>query len=341
MNVLITGGAGFIGSNLVHYISQFRPNWNMTVVDLLTYAGNLQNISSVLEGPKCKFVRADIADSAAMSKVFSSTRFDLVFHLAAESHVDRSIMGASAFVRTNVLGTQTLLDLARSSDVQRFVHVSTDEVYGSLGREGRFVETTPLDPTSPYAASKAASDLMVLACYKTHRFPVLVTRCTNNYGPYQFPEKFLPLFISNALEDKKLPLYGDGTNVRSWIHVNDHCEGLLRVAEKGREGEVYNLGGEEAAELENRYVAELLLQALKKPKELIEFVKDRPAHDLRYAVDCSKAQRELGWMPAISFEEGLQETVKWYSENRVWWEAIKSGEYLSYYQENYGERLSS
>ena len=341
MKVLITGGAGFIGSNLVHYLSEVRPTWSLTVVDLLTYAGNLENINSLISNKKIEFVKADITDSEAVNDLFDRKKYDLVFHLAAESHVDRSIHGAAAFVHTNVLGTQALLDAARRTGVKRFTHISTDEVYGSLGPTGRFVETTPLDPSSPYSASKAASDLLVLACGKTHGFDVVVTRCTNNYGPYHFPEKLIPLFITNALEDKPLPLYGDGMNVRSWLYVRDHCEALLLVAEKGRSGEVYNIGGMEEAELPNVEVTRTILQILNKPETLVKKVVDRPGHDRRYAIDYGKIKGELGWTPRTPFGEGIQKTVSWYLENEAWWRRIKSGEYLSFYGTNYTDRLAS
>ena len=338
MNVLVTGAAGFIGSNLVHYLVDKRPDWNITALDALTYAGNIQNIAELIDQKKIRFAKEDISDTEAVGAVFGRTKYDLVFHLAAESHVDRSIHGASAFVRTNVLGTQNLLDSARVSGVDRFVHISTDEVYGSLGPTGRFVETTPLDPSSPYSASKASSDLMVLACGKTHGFDVVVTRCTNNYGPFQFSEKLIPLFITNAMEDKSLPLYGDGMNVRSWIHVRDHCEALLMVAEKGRSGEVYNVGGSESAEIPNIEVTRAVLKALGKSESLIKKVADRPAHDFRYAVDYSKIKKELGWEPHTSFSVGLQQTVEWYKGNIAWWKAIKSGEYINFYEKNYKDR---
>jgi dTDP-glucose 4,6-dehydratase len=338
VKVLVTGAAGFIGSNLVHFLAQERPNWQITALDLLTYAGNLKNLSSVLDSKRVSFVKLDIADDKAIRRLFEEAKFDLVFHLAAESHVDRSIMSSLEFVRTNVLGTQVLLDAARAHGVGRFVHISTDEVYGSLGPTGAFVETTPLDPTSPYAASKAASDLMVLAACKTHNFNASVTRCTNNYGPFHFPEKLIPLFITNAMEGKKLPLYGDGMNVRSWLYVTDHCDALLRVAEKGTAGEVYNIGGSEDAELPNREVTFAILDILGKSRDLIQPVGDRPAHDRRYAIDHSKITRDLGWTPRTPFKIGLEQTVTWYLENRSWWEEIKSGAYLSYYEKNYANR---
>lgn len=338
MKVLVTGAAGFIGSNLVHYLVQHRPQWEIVALDLLTYAGNLKNISALIDAGKVRFARIDITDASALQELFTREHFDLVFHLAAESHVDRSILSASEFVRTNVLGTQNLLDSALRSKVGRFVHISTDEVYGSLGPTGAFVETTPLDPTSPYAASKAASDLMVLACCKTHGFNASVTRCTNNYGPYHFPEKLIPLFITNALEDKKLPLYGDGMNVRSWLYVTDHCEALLMVAERGRVGEVYNIGGSQEAELPNREVTQIILENLKKPASLIERVGDRPAHDRRYAIDYSKIKAELGWEPRTPFREGIVKTIEWYLEHQSWWREIKSGEYSTFYEKNYANR---
>jgi dTDP-glucose 4,6-dehydratase len=339
MNVLVTGAAGFIGSNLVHYIAKQRPSWNVTALDALTYAGNLKNIQSLLDSnQKITFTRANITSREAIEAVFDHGSFDIVFHLAAESHVDRSILSSEEFVTTNVYGTQVLVDVARSRGVERFVHISTDEVYGSLGPSGAFVETTPLDPTSPYAASKAASDLMALAAHKTHGYNISVTRCTNNYGPYHFPEKLIPLFITNAMENKPLPLYGDGLNVRSWVYVIDHCEALVLVAEKGRAGEVYNIGGGTDAELTNRRVTEMILTALEKPETLVQRVGDRPAHDRRYAIDHGKITEELGWSPNTSFEQGLQQTIAWYIDNESWWRDIKSGEYLSFYEKNYGCR---
>lgn len=338
MKVLVTGGAGFIGSNLVHYLCRERPSWHVTALDLLTYAGNLSNISGLVDTGTVKFERLDITDSDSVHALFERERYDMVFHLAAESHVDRSIMSAREFVSTNVMGTQVLLDASFRHKVEKFVHISTDEVYGSLGPTGTFFETTPLDPTSPYAASKAASDLMVLSFCKTHKFNASVTRCTNNYGYYHFPEKLIPLFITNAMENKKLPLYGDGMNVRSWLFAEDHCDGLLRVAEKGRAGEVYNIGGTPDCELPNRDVTFMILEMLGKSRDLIEPVGDRPAHDRRYAVDTSKIREELGWNAKTSFRDGLVKTISWYQANPDWWQSIKSGDYLSYYEKNYSNR---
>ena len=308
------------------------------MVDSLTYAGNIENISDLVDAKRVQFVRADIVSAEAMRGLFQTGKFELVFHLAAESHVDRSIAAADEFVRTNVLGTQILLDASLQHKVGRFVHISTDEVYGSLGETGYFTETTPLDPTSPYAASKASSDLMVLACAKTHHFDAVVTRCTNNYGPYQFPEKLIPLFVTNALEDKKLPLYGDGMNVRHWLHVRDHAAALLLVAESGKPGEVYNIGGGQDSELTNRAVTETILRILGKPASLVQSVGDRPAHDRRYAIDYSKLQDELGWQPKVNFRDGIAETVAWYQNNTSWWTRIKTGEYQRFYELNYGRR---
>ncbi len=349
MKVLITGAAGFIGSNLAHFLSESRPSWQLVALDALTYAGNLENIADLVDAGRVRFEKLDIADREAIGCLFEQESFDIVFHLAAESHVDRSIHSAEEFVRTNVLGTQVLIDAQlkaqraasqRGKTSPRFVHVSTDEVYGSLGPTGFFLETTPLNPTSPYAASKAASDLMVLSLVKTHGLNAVVTRCTNNYGPFQFPEKFIPLFVTNALENKKLPLYGDGMNVRSWLFVRDHCEALLLCAERGVAGEVYNIGGGGDGEIPNRDVATILLEALGKPTSLIEYVADRPAHDRRYAIDYSKINTALGWSPRTSFRDGLAMTVRWYVDNRAWWQSIKTGEYLSFYELNYSQRPS-
>jgi len=338
MRVLVTGAAGFIGSNFVHHVFEQRPDWRITALDLLTYAGNLENLAVLAGEERFAFVKADIADEAQLRRVFEQGPFDIIFHFAAESHVDRSNYGAAEFVRTNVLGTENLAALALSSGVKRFVHISTDEVYGSLGPTGSFSERSPLNPTNPYAASKASSDLMVLAHVKTNGLDAVVTRCTNNYGPYQFPEKLIPLFITNALEDKKLPLYGDGMNVRSWIFVKDHCRALLLAAERGRSGEVYNIGGPEESEVPNREITKKILALLGKPETLVERVADRPAHDRRYSVDCSKIKSELGWAPEVTLDLGLAQTVEWYLGHRDWWQRIKSGEYRAFYDMHYGQR---
>jgi dTDP-glucose 4,6-dehydratase len=335
MNVLVTGGSGFIGSNLVRLLLRERPDWRVVNLDKLTYAGNPENLSDVEEGARYRFVRGDICNGELIAEIFHTERISAVLHLAAESHVDRSILAPSVFIDTNVRGAQVLLEAAREHGVDRFLHVSTDEVYGSLGPTGRFTEETPIAPSSPYSASKASSDLLALAYAHTFHMPVVVTRCSNNYGPYQFPEKLIPLMIANAVRDRPLPVYGDGLNVRDWIHVEDHCWGLLAALEKGAAGEVYNLGG--SSERQNIQIVKLVLDKLGKPGLLIQYVKDRPGHDRRYAIDASKAGRRLGWVPRHSFEEGLGETVSWYVEHRDWWERILSGEYREYYQRQYGK----
>jgi dTDP-glucose 4,6-dehydratase len=333
--ILVTGGAGFIGSNFVRMLL-LGSDHEVVNVDALTYAGNLENLRDVEKHPRNKFVRGDIADPVAMDGVFATHRPDVVVHFAAESHVDRSVMDATAFVRTNVVGTQVMLDKSRIYKVKRFVHVSTDEVYGSLPAWGYFTEETPLQPNSPYSASKAGSDLLVRAASHTHDLDCVITRCSNNYGPYQFPEKLIPLMIANALEGKKLPVYGDGKNVRDWIHVSDHCEGVAAAMEQGKAGEVYNFGGD--AERENLFVVKEILRLCGKGEELIQYVKDRPGHDRRYAMDSSKARAVLGWRPRHSFETGLRKTVDWYIANKTWWERVRSGAYQAYYQQQYGGR---
>lgn len=340
MKVLVTGAAGFIGSNLVHYLHSEHPQWQIVALDLLTYAGNLENLAEVIDSKRLDFKKIDINDAQAVDALFAANKFDLVFHLAAETHVDRSIHAASEFARTNAVGTQNLLDAARTTGAGRFVHISTDEVYGSLGPTGVFVETTPLDPSSAYSASKAGSDLLVLASHRTHGQDVVVTRCTNNYGPYQFPEKLIPLFITNALEGKRLPLYGDGMNVRSWIYVGDHCEALLAVAERAKAGEVYNVGGTPDGELPNIEVTKKVLAILGKPESLIERVADRPGHDRRYAVDGAKMLREVGWKARTNFADGIKSTVQWYLDHENWWRRVKSGEYKRFYELNYANRRS-
>jgi dTDP-glucose 4,6-dehydratase len=338
MKLLVTGGAGFIGSNFVHF-SLAQNKYELVVLDALTYAGNLENLKDLNKRSDFKFIKGDIRDAKLIEKILKEESIDAVIHFAAESHVDRSILDPLSFVRTNVEGTQVLLDESRKYGLSKFVHISTDEVYGSLGPEGRFLETTPLDPSSAYSASKASSDMLALASFRTHGFPVCVTRCTNNYGPYQFPEKLVPLFISNALEDKPLPLYGDGKNVRSWLYVDDHSRAILKVLEAGRAGEVYNIGGAPESELENIAVTEVILTSLGKPKDLLRYVEDRKGHDRRYAVDFTKIKNELGWEPLVNFKEGIQKTINWYIENRDWWERVKSGEYQAFYDRYYADKL--
>ena len=338
MRILVTGGAGFIGSNLVRLLLAER-DVEVVNLDLLTYAGNLENLADVQDHPRYRFVRADVCDPEAVRSALAGV--DAVMHLAAESHVDRSIMGDAPFVRTNVLGTQTMLAAALAAGVGRFLHCSTDEVYGELpwrdpdaaGPRERFTEETPLQPRSPYSASKAGSDHLALAYHRTHGLDVVVTRCSNNYGAYQFPEKLIPLCVTNALEDRSLPVYGDGLNVRDWIHVDDHCRGMLAALERGRAGRVYNFGGD--AERTNLQVVRSILSSLGKDESLIQFVPDRAGHDRRYAVDSGRARAELGWAPRMGFERGLAETVAWYRAHPEWWRAIKSGEYRRFYEAQY------
>jgi len=329
--LLITGGCGFIGSNFIRYLLQTQSDLHLVNLDVLSYAGNLANLADVADHPRYRFVRGDITDPATVRAAM--TAVDAVVHFAAESHVDRSIQDSGPFVRTNVVGTQVLLDAARACGVARYVQVSTDEVYGSLGPTGAFTESTPLAPNSPYAASKAAADLLVRSYGQTFHLPVLITRCCNNYGPYQFPEKLLPLFICNLLRNEPVPVYGDGQNVRDWIHVRDHCAAVARVLFHGRPGEVYNIGGR--CEISNLELTHRLLALLGKPTSLIRYVADRPGHDRRYAIDCTKIETELGWRASISFEEGLRETVQWYKDNRIWVEQIRSGAYRDYYRKQY------
>ncbi|MCA9320192.1 MAG: dTDP-glucose 4,6-dehydratase [Planctomycetes bacterium] len=332
--ILVTGGAGFIGSNWIRQRRDRVPGERLVNVDLLTYAGNLENLSDLAEGPDYRFVRADIVDRAAMRQVFESESIDRVVHFAAESHVDRSIEDAGAFLSTNVIGTQVLIDLAREFGVDRYVQVSTDEVYGSLGDDGLFTESTPLAPNSPYSASKASGDMLVRAAVETHRFPGIITRCSNNYGPYQFPEKLIPLMIANALDERPLPVYGDGMNVRDWLYVSDHCEAIDTVLRRGEPGQVYNVGGHN--EMENIAIVKLLLGLVGKDESLITYVQDRPGHDRRYAIDASFIQQELGWTPAHRFEDGIRATVAWYLEHREWMERCRSGAYRAYYDAMYG-----
>jgi dTDP-glucose 4,6-dehydratase len=328
---LVTGAAGFIGSNFVRSLADEQPDIQVIAYDALTYAGNLENLEGYLD--RVTFIRGDICDADAVAGVMTDG-VDVVVNFAAESHVDRSIHGAADFIRTNVQGTQVLLDQARAHKVERYIQISTDEVYGALGPTGQFSEETPLSPNSPYSASKAGADLLAASYHHTFGLPVIITRCSNNYGPYQFPEKIIPLFITNLMESKKVPVYGDGMQVRDWIHVSDHCQAIRRVIERGKPGEVYNIGGDN--ELANLELTRQLITLLGKDDSSIEYVKDRPGHDRRYAVDHSKITRELGWAPAIGFERGLAETVAWYRENGPWWQRVKSGEYLEYYKKQYG-----
>ena len=334
MKLLVTGGAGFIGSNFIRHIRQEHPDWEITNLDKLTYAGNLENLKDIQDQPGYHFVKGDIADRKLVDKLLGKG-FDVIVNFAAESHVDRSILDASPFIETNIKGTLVLLEGAKKHGIHRFIQVSTDEVYGSID-SGRFSETSTLSPNSPYSASKTAADLLCRAYFKTHGVPALVTRCTNNFGPYQFPEKLIPLVITNALEDKPVPVYGDGLNIRDWIFVTDHCRALDAVIQKGKPGEIYNVGsGNEKTNLE---LIHKLLELLDKPRSLIQFVTDRPAHDRRYALDCYKIATELGWKPAFSFEKALSATVDWYLNNESWWRSIKSGEYSRYYKKMYLKR---
>lgn len=332
-NLLVTGGAGFIGSNYTNYILNERHDYNIINVDKLTYAGNLENLTSSENHPNYTFIKGDITNTELINYIFEKHNIKYVINFAAESHVDRSILGSEVFFRSNVIGTNVLLEASRRYGIEKFVQISTDEVYGSLGPSGYFKEATPLAPNSPYSASKASADLMALAFHHTYGVPVTITRCSNNYGPYQFPEKLIPLMIINALNDKKLPVYGDGLNVRDWIYVLDHNKAIQLVLEKGRAGEVYNIGA--STEMPNIKIVKLILDYLGKSEELIQFVKDRPGHDRRYAIDSSKIKSELGWTPTYSFEEAIVLTIEWFLANKDWWENIISGEYQNYYAKQY------
>jgi dTDP-glucose 4,6-dehydratase len=334
MKLLVTGGAGFIGTNFIRHYLKEHPACEITNLDKLTYAGNLENLKDIQDRPGYHFVKGDIADRKLVDRVLGQG-FDAIVNFAAESHVDRSILDASPFIETNIKGTQVLLEGAKKHGIQRFIQVSTDEVYGSTDK-GFFTEESPLCPSSPYSASKTAADLLCLAYFKTHGLPAIITRCTNNFGPYQFPEKLIPLAVTNALEDKPIPVYGDGLNVRDWIFVDDHCRGLDVVIQKGQPGQIYNIGG--GNEKTNLELIHKLLELLDKPRSLMQFVTDRPAHDRRYALDCSKITAELDWKPAYSFEKGLRATVDWYLKNEPWWRSIKSGEYAKYYEKMYVRR---
>lgn len=337
MNLLVTGGAGFIGGNFVHYMVNKYPEYNIVVLDKLTYAGNLETLEPVMD--KITFVRADIADRDAVYQIFEGEKPDIVVNFAAESHVDRSIENPEIFLVTNILGTQVLMDACRKYGVKRYHQVSTDEVYGDLPLNRPdlfFTEATPIHTSSPYSASKASADLLVQAYNRTYELPITISRCSNNYGPYHFPEKLIPLMIANALNDKPLPVYGKGLNVRDWLYVEDHCKAIDLIIHKGRVGEVYNIGGHN--EKANIDIVKIILKLLGKPESLITYVADRKGHDMRYAIDPTKIHNELGWLPETKFEDGIVKTVNWYLENKPWWKKIISGEYMDYYERMYGER---
>jgi dTDP-glucose 4,6-dehydratase len=337
MKILITGGAGFIGSNFIRHVLQSRTDHAIVNFDKLTYAGNLANLDSIAHHPQYRFIKGDICDAPTVEAAMRGC--NAVVHFAAESHVDRSIYEPAPVIQTNVTGTFTLLEVARRLSVSRFLHISTDEVYGDIKSGVHATEDFPLQPSSPYSASKAASDLLVRSYVRTYKFPALLTRSSNNYGPYQFPEKFLPLMISNALQDQSLPIYGDGKQQRDWLNVEDNCRGILAVLERGRIGEVYNIGGSNVEE--NLSIARLLLRLTGKPETLLRSVADRPGHDRRYALDSTKIQTELGWKPEISLEDGIRQTIQWYQENSKWLSDVRAGEYLSYYEKYYENREDS
>lgn len=332
--VLVTGGAGFIGSNFLKYMVSKYPDYHFINLDSLTYCGNLENLKDIEDKENYSFVKGDIRDSKLVSTIISDC--DYIINFAAESHVDRSIEDPEIFIKSNVLGTQVLLDMAKKHNIKKYLQISTDEVYGSLPKEGYFTETTPLQPNSPYSASKAGADLMVRAYHNTFDLPVNITRCSNNYGPYQFPEKLIPLMISNALEDKPLPVYGDGLNIRDWLHVYDHCTAIDLVLHKGKTGEVYNIGGNN--EKTNIDIVKLILKELDKSESLIKFVKDRLGHDRRYAIDSAKIQTELNWKPKYTFENGIIETINWYLDNQKWINQVKTGQYQDYYNKMYSNK---
>lgn len=339
MNVLVTGGAGFIGSNFVFHMLKEHPTYRVVCLDALTYSGNLSTLEPVMENSNFKFVKGDITDRELVEKLFEEEKFDFVVNFAAESHVDRSIEDPGIFLRTNILGTQVLMDASRKHGVKRFHQVSTDEVYGDLPLDRPdlfFTEETPIHTSSPYSASKASADLLVQAYHRTFGLPVSISRCSNNYGPYHFPEKLIPLMITRALNDESLPVYGKGENIRDWLYVGDHCTAIDLILHKGKVGEVYNIGGHN--EKTNLEVVKTILKELGKPESLITYVKDRAGHDMRYAIDPSKTRRELGWEPTTLFDEGIKMTIKWYLDNRDWWENIISGDYKDYYEKMYGDR---
>ncbi len=339
MKIIVTGGAGFIGSNFIFYMLEKHPDYKIVCLDKLTYAGNLSTLESVMNHPNFRFVKADICDRSAVYALFEEEKPDMVVNFAAESHVDRSIENPEIFLQTNIIGTSVLLDACKKYGIQRYHQVSTDEVYGDLPLDRPdlfFTETTPIHTSSPYSSSKASADLLVLAYYRTYGIPVSISRCSNNYGPYHFPEKLIPLMIINALHDKALPVYGNGLNVRDWLYVEDHCKAIDLIIHKGRVGEVYNVGGHN--EKANIDIVKIILKELGKPESLITYVTDRKGHDMRYAIDPTKIHEELGWLPDTKFEDGIKKTIKWYLENTKWWEDIISGDYQNYYEKMYGDR---
>ncbi len=339
MKMLVTGGAGFIGSNFIFYMRKTHPDYELLCVDKLTYAGNLKTLDPIMKDPKFQFVRADIADRMEMYRLFEEEKPDTVVNFAAESHVDRSIENPAVFLETNVMGTQVLLDASRKYGVKRYHQVSTDEVYGDLPLDRPdlfFTEKTPLHTSSPYSASKASADLLCNAYQRTYGMPITISRCSNNYGPYQFPEKLIPLMIANALADKPLPVYGEGLNVRDWLYVEDHCAAIDLILEEGKVGQVYNIGGHN--EMRNIDIVKIILKALDKPESLITHVTDRKGHDMRYAIDPAFIHAELGWLPKTKFEDGIQMTIQWYLDHKSWWEDIVNGEYQNYYERMYGGR---
>jgi dTDP-glucose 4,6-dehydratase len=336
MNILVTGGAGFIGSNFVRHMIETYPSYRIVNYDLLTYAGNLENLNDIKNHSNYTFVKGDINNRELVDYLIKSHSIDVVVNIAAESHVDRSITEPDIFIKSNVLGTQSLLDVAKENKITKYVQVSTDEVYGSLGETGYFIEETPLAPNSPYSASKAGGDMLVRSYYETFGMNTNITRCSNNYGPYHFPEKLIPLMVTNALEGKELPVYGDGENIRDWLHVKDHCVAIDLVIHNGKPGEVYNVGGNN--ERTNNEIVHLIVEKLGVPKELIKYVKDRLGHDRRYAIDSTKLTTELGWKPKYTFEMGIVETIQWYLDNQKWWKNIKSGNYFKYSEKNYGDK---
>lgn len=340
MNIIVTGGAGFIGSNFVFHMLKKYPDYRIICLDKLTYAGNLSTLAPVMDNPNFRFVKADICDREAVNKLFEEEHPDIVVNFAAESHVDRSIEDPGIFLQTNIIGTSVLMDACRKYGIQRYHQVSTDEVYGDLPLDRPdlfFTEETPIHTSSPYSSSKAAADLLVLAYHRTYGLPVTISRCSNNYGPYHFPEKLIPLMISRALADEELPVYGNGENVRDWLHVSDHCEAIDLIIHKGKVGEIYNIGGHN--ERTNLQVVQTILKALDKPESLIKYVKDRPGHDRRYAIDPTKIETELGWKPKYNFDTGIAQTIQWYLDNEDWWKHIISGEYQNYFAEMYKDRL--